>query len=271
MVEEKYRPWPAAVLQGCADVLGDTETGLTGRKIEALLAELRIADVNPAASKRDRLYAALVNRQTSDGHSRRVTTFVTRAMDPAHYVAAPHDFTLRQDKLNRVLTFAGLRINDRGQLAAGSASSTLTEAAKLATTLLSELERRRIHPQVLAFCTVELLQQNNFHACLEATKSVFVRLRELTGVAGDGASLVTATLSLGRSGTPRLALNGLMSETERGEQTGFANLLTGLAGMYRNPVAHDPRLNRSVADEELLELLTTLSMVHRRLDEARRT
>lgn len=269
MAEEKYRPWPAAVLQGCADVLGDTDTGLTGRNIEALLAELRIADVNPAGSKRDRLYAALANRQNSDGHSRRVTTFVTRAMDPARYVAAPNDFTLRQDKLNRVLPFVGLRVNDRGQVAVGSASSTLSEAAKHATTLLSELERRRTHPRVLAFCTVELFQQNNFHACLEATKSIFVRLRELTGVTGDGAGLVTATLSLGRSGTPMLALNGLTTETEKTEQTGFVNLLTGLAGMYRNPVAHDPRRNRSVTDEELLELLTTLSMVHRRLDEAR--
>ena len=39
--------------------------------------------------------------------------------------------------------------------------------------------------------------------------------------------------------------------------------------MYRNPAPHDPRLSRLVGDEELLELLTTLSMVHRRLDAAR--
>ncbi|MBJ6636713.1 hypothetical protein H4N47_34255 [Streptomyces sp. I5] len=36
----------------------------------------------------------------------------------------------------------------------------------------------------------------------------------------------------------------------------------------RNPAAHEPRLHRTVTDEELLELLTTLSMVHRRLDSA---
>jgi hypothetical protein len=41
--------------------------------------------------------------------------------------------------------------------------------------------------------------------------------------------------------------------------------------MFRNPVAHDPRLKRTVADDELLELLTTLSMIHRRLDDARTT
>lgn len=36
--------------------------------------------------------------------------------------------------------------------------------------------------------------------------------------------------------------------------------------MYRNPVAHDPRILRAVSDTELLELLTTLSMMHRRPD-----
>ena len=36
--------------------------------------------------------------------------------------------------------------------------------------------------------------------------------------------------------------------------------------MFRNPIAHDPQTNRSVTDEELLELLMVLSMIHRRLD-----
>lgn len=38
--------------------------------------------------------------------------------------------------------------------------------------------------------------------------------------------------------------------------------------MFRNPAAHKPRFHRTVTDDELLELLTTLSMVHRRLDSA---
>jgi hypothetical protein len=38
--------------------------------------------------------------------------------------------------------------------------------------------------------------------------------------------------------------------------------------MFRNSVAYDPRLNRTIADDELLELFTTLSMIHRRLDAA---
>ena len=80
-----------------------------------------------------------------------------------------------------------------------------------------------------------------------------------------------AGLSLGRTGTPRLAINSLATQTEKDEQSGLANLVKGMVGMYRNPTAHDPRLRRSISDDELLEVLNLVSMVHRRLDEVRRT
>ena len=38
--------------------------------------------------------------------------------------------------------------------------------------------------------------------------------------------------------------------------------------MFRNPTAHDPRIARTVTSDELLEILTTISMIHRRLDHA---
>ncbi|MFD5650583.1 TIGR02391 family protein [Streptomyces sp. NPDC127039] len=74
---------------------------------------------------------------------------------------------------------------------------------------------------------------------------------------------------LGSTGTPRVAINTGITKTEEDEQKGFAALIKGLGSMYRNPTAPDPRLHRPVTDDELLELLTTPSMVHRRLDHAR--
>lgn len=262
------QPWTLAVLRGVADVLGDTAHGLTGGQITELLVRLQFPDPRPDASKRARLLEAFIGRQNQDQTAKRIVTFITHAMAPAGYVEQHDVFTWRQDHLNEVLTFAGLRVNDKGQVSRGSASSTLDEAARNAASLQSELLRRRTHPRVLEYCTLELLKKNNFHAQLEATKSVFDRLRQLTGATGDGAPLVDDVLALGQSGTPRIAISPLQSLTERDEQKGFANLIKGLAGLYRNPVAHDPRLNRTVTDDELLELLTTLSMIHRRLDVA---
>jgi uncharacterized protein (TIGR02391 family) len=69
-------------------------------------------------------------------------------------------------------------------------------------------------------------------------------------------------------GVPRIAINSLRAQSEPDEHKGPANLCKGLLGMFRNPVAHDPRVSRNISDAELLEALTVVSMVHHRLDTA---
>lgn len=259
--------WDAAVVVGVAQVLGNTDTGLTGPEIAEMLKRLYIPDPGPG-TKWKRLEAALAARQANDRSAQRTITFINDAMKPVRYVGKPEIFTLRQDGLNEVLSFVGLRVNDRGEVARGAVSTTLDEASKNAATLRAELRRRRTHPDVLTYCTVELLKKSNFHAALEATKGVFDRLRTMSGQTGDGAKLVDAVLALGATGIPKIAINSGRSTTDRDEQTGFAALLKGLNSMYRNPTAHDPRALRAFPDDDLLELLTMLSMVHRRLDTA---
>ncbi len=260
--------WKLGVLTGVAQVLADTQDGLTGSHIGQLLDRLHMEDPGAGLTKWKRLEEAFVRRQNSDGHPQRIITFIQHAMDPTTYVNSPELFTLRQDQLDQVLTFVGLRIDDDGKVHRGPRSTTLDEASRNATSLQAELRRRDTHEEVLRYCTVELLKKNNFHASLEATKSVFERIRQMSGLSGDGAALIDATLSLGKSGAAIIAINNLATPTDRDEQTGFANLVKGLAGMFRNPVAHDPRVQRAVTDTQLLELVTALSMVHRRLDAA---
>lgn len=259
-------PWSYPVLKAIADVLADTSVGLTGREIGDLLIRLNMEDPLPTATKRDRLAEAFVARQNKDRSSKRIITFIVTAMEPVRYRTRPELFALRQDRLNEHLAFVGLRVNDEGRVARGVVAQTLDEASRIATSIRDELHRRKCHPEVLRYCSVEVLKKAHFHACLEATKSIFDRLRGLSGASGDGAALVDAALALGKSGVPTLAINSLRTQTDRDEQTGLANLVKGLNGLYRNPTAHDPRLNRTINDDELLEVLTMVSMVHRRLD-----
>ncbi|MFI7351849.1 TIGR02391 family protein [Streptomyces sp. NPDC049936] len=247
-------------------MLGDTDHGLTGREIGQLLAVVKVSDVD-GGNKRDRLAGALLAQQARQGASNCVIAFIKAAMTPVRYVQQPHTFSRRQDDLNEVLVHVGLRVNDQGQVARGPAAATLSEAARHASSLRAELRRRSTHSEVLRYCTLEILAKNSFHASLEAVKSVADRLRQLTGQGLDGARLVDAVLMPGH-GTARVAINANVTGPELDEQKGLANLVKGLFSMYRNPAAHEPRLHRTVTDEELLELLTTLSMVHRRLDGA---
>ncbi|MFD9981563.1 TIGR02391 family protein [Streptomyces massasporeus] len=139
-------------------------------------------------------------------------------------------------------------MNDQGQVARGPAAATLSEAAQHASSLQAGLRRRSTHPEVLRYCTLDILAKNPFHASLEAVKSVADRLRTLTGQGLDGARLVDTVLMSGQ-GTARVAINANATGPELDEQKGLANLAKGLFSMYRNPAAHEPRLHRTVTDE----------------------
>lgn len=260
-------PWADDVVRGIADVLGETDGGLTGSQIGQLLQVARVPDLAPTLTKRHRLYEALSARQAHDAASNCVVAFVTAAMAPSRYRDDPGLFSRRQDALNEVMVYAGVRVNDAGKVGHGAAATTLSEAAQHVGALRAELRRRGTHPAVLASCTEEVLVKDWFHASLEATKGLAQRVRDMTGLDADGAELARAALAPGADG-PVVAINAMATKTDRAEQTGFANLVLGIFGMYRNPVAHDPRSRRQVSDDALLELLTQLSAVHRRLDAA---
>ena len=84
----------------------------------------------------------------------------------------------------------------------------------------------------------------------------------------DGSDLVDAALG---GSAPLLAINSLQTETERSEQRGFTNLIKGVFGTFRNVTAHTPRVCWAVKELDALDLLSTLSYIHRRLDTAVRT
>lgn len=75
---------------------------------------------------------------------------------------------------------------------------------------------------------------------------------------------------LGKTATPLFAINALSTDTEKGEQRGFVNLLTGLFGTIRNPLAHNPKIEWDMSEHDALDIMSTLSLIHRKLDKAQR-
>lgn len=260
-----------ANLQAICAVLGATDSGLTGGEIGRYLAECNCPDPIPDMTKRHRLFAALQAKQTADGCANGVLAFVKHAMNPVRHVGNKEYFERERGKLNGVLSFSGLTLGEDGKLRFVNAARTLTDAEAAATSLRKALIERRVHGDVLKFCKAELLVDNYFHAVFEATKSVAEKLREKTGLTSDGAPLVDAALGIGQTGHPRLAFNSLMTESERSEHTGLMNLIKGLFGAFRNTTAHAPRIHWKVSEQDALDILTTISLIHRRLDDAIRT
>ena len=86
----------------------------------------------------------------------------------------------------------------------------------------------------------------------------------------DGTERVQQAFGMPGGKTPLLAINSLLTEADRGEQRGFANLLIGLFGTIRNPTAHNPKIEWDMSDQDALDVLTTALLVHRKLDKAHR-
>jgi uncharacterized protein (TIGR02391 family) len=186
-------------------------------------------------------------------------------MNPVRFVARKQDFVDIRHRLNEVLAFAGLTVTEAGKLGPVQAARTLDEAAERAGRLQSALLQRKVHPDVLKFCKAELLQENYFHAVFEATKSVADKIREKTGLRADGSELVDAAFGIKN---PILAINSLQTETEESEHKGFANLLKGMFGTFRNVTGHAPKVKWPIEEQDAMDLLTMVSYLHRRLDRA---
>jgi len=255
-------------LQSICKAIGDTSDGLTGSEIGQALTECGINDPASGMTKWKRLYAALGERQSSDRSGNIVAVLIQRTMEPARWVGESHRFQVIRDSINEALVFAGLHLTEHGKLRRVDAATTLTEAQKRANRLKSELNRRRVHGDVLRFCTAEIIQKDYFHAVLEAAKSLADKIRGKTGLTSDGTQLVDEAFGIGSKRYPLLAFNSLQTDTEKSEHTGLMNLMKGVFGAFRNPTAHEARIRWSMTEQDALDALTLLSMLHRRLDAA---
>ena len=260
----KPKRFTAGQLQRVCQVLADTNKGLTGSEIGHILQQVRVRDVDPSNTKWKRLFNALVGSQNRTRSGDRVLAFISHALEPARYQGDSATLEEHRDQVNvTLLLYDGLEFGEDGKFHRTKRVSSLPEAEQRANRLRSTLERRGVHPDVLHYCSAEFLGNNPFHAVLEATKSVADKIRKKTGLTGDGAGLVQQALA----GTnPLLRINALATESHRSEQRGFANLLIGMFGTFRNPTAHAPRISWTMSEEDALDLFTLASYAHRRLD-----
>ena len=258
---------PLPVLEQLSNVLADTSTGLTGSQIGRYLRECGIPDPEPSMTKRVRLFNALRQKQVIDRCANNVVAFIQASFSPVLHTNAHGYFDLKRSEINKVLIFVGIEFTEAGQMKPVKSVDNLRDAALRADRLRHLLQDRGVHADVLTFCREELLVENYFHAVLEATKSVAEKIRRRTSLISDGSELIDEAFSF-KGRVPHLALSSLTSESEQGEQRGFMNLLKGLFGTFRNPTAHAPKIAWKVNEQDALDILSVVSLAHRRIDTA---
>jgi len=264
---EQIKPFDAQKLEAACKILAHTEHGLTGSEIGYILADCKVIDVYPAMTKWKRLFNALAEAQNKHQVGNHLIMFINRALDPVKYAQDKEAFQWRRSELNVVLSFSGFGVREDGKVVRTPIETTLKGARARAETLRSTLVERGSHPEVFKYCKAELLDENYFHAVLEAIKGIGERIRIMSGLTSDGAELVNTAFSVK---SPILKLSDLATDTELSEQKGFGNLLVGLFGAIRNPTAHAPKLVWEMSEQDALDIFSMVSFVHRKLDKAKK-
>lgn len=242
------------------------DKGLSGTEIGRILAECNITDPDPGITKWKRLFNPLVSVQNRTQNGSFILKFISRAIQPSRYLSNSALFHDRLNSLNKSLSFLGLELTEKATFRDAPVATTLLDAEQRASKFKYLLELRKVHPEVTRFSNAELLTDNYFNAVFEAIKSVAQRIRLNTGVVADGNQLIDVVFS---TTTPLIYINLLQNDTHRNEHIGLANLIKGLFGLIRNPVAHVPKILFVIEEEHALDILTTVSMIHKRLDTAR--
>nr|WP_319997647.1 TIGR02391 family protein [uncultured Draconibacterium sp.] len=243
---------------------------ITNRDIDQLLESANIENINPSGSKRDRIFDALKQKQRQDKCANNVINFIQNVLNPSRY-NDELTFQRERESINSKLLFVGLEIGEDGIARATEKAKTVSEALTRSRKIKRKIGELNIHHEVIRFCEEEWLKDNYFHAILEITKSVAERLRLLSGYLTDGSELVDNCYGLGKENKPMLAFNTLQSESEQSEHKGFSNLLKGFFSMYRNPKAHNPKINENTQLSELTEVLLIASIIHRKIDITQKT
>jgi len=259
----KHPVFQLHILEEICKTIADTSDGLTGTEIGQILLNSKIPDIDSQNTKWRRLYSAFAEWQNNYQCSNHILTFIRDALQPVRYIGREEIFHNRRLEVNKRLAFIGTELTEQGKFRLVKKATTIAEAEQRADRLRNKLENRNIHFAIFKYCKAELLVENYFHLVFEATKSIADRLREMTGLYIDGNALVETCFS---KSNPLVKINHLKTDTDRSEHLGLCNLIKGIFGLIRNPTAHEPKIKFVITENEALDILNTISFIHKRLD-----
>ncbi|WP_449435075.1 TIGR02391 family protein [Pedobacter steynii] len=255
----------AEQMESICRTITDSSDGLTGSQIAKLLIDSKIADVDPANTKWRRLYSAFVTWQNAEKCSNNILDFLRRALQPVNYIGRESVFEHRRNEINKRLSFIGTEISDKGTLRETAKSHTISQAEERASRFRYKLTSRNVHQEIFKYCESEIRDENFFHTVFESVKSVADRLRFMSNVHADGYALADVAFAVQN---PLIRINLLVTLTDKSEHLGLMNMIKGLFGLIRNPTAHTPKIKFVITEEEALDVLTVVSLVHKKLDKA---
>lgn len=217
------------------------------------------------STKWKRIYSSLIEEIQKANSPTPFFTMIEEIMNPLNFINEQELWNNNRNNINFSLSFYGYEVTDGGEIKSVKAARTFSEAVSRSKNLLEKLRNHNIHPDVLKYCSPELLNENYFHAIFEASKGVFHKIRLLTLSSNDGNTLVNEVFVIKN---PALIIHGnyLKTNDEISEYNGLKSLLNTICYMYRNPQAHSPKLYNPSSESDAITAFIMISLAHKQLD-----
>ena len=262
MMAEKIRKLANSEVEVLSRIVAEC---MTGSQMNEIFRECGVRDTSNESTKWKRIYYTFLARQEIDGSSNAFLNFIKKSLKPVRFINGQNgDYDEILLEINKPLMLIGLQMTNEGKLLKIEAATTILEVERRTRDLVSELQKRHIHQDVIKCCKEEYLQENYFHAIFEAAKSLSEKVREKTGMQDDGSNLFNNAFAVNN---PRLAINSLQTPSERNAQNGLKEMLNGVTHMVRNVTAHELQIKWIVNEQDAIDILTTISFLHKQLDE----
>lgn len=256
------------LIEDISKILGEL---ITGSKLTAILQQLKFFDHDTYHDQRIistkwRRIAHSVEYECKRKQSASpLLLLIQKIMNPVSYTDQYEIWVESKRQINTKLSFYGFELQESGKVIKVKSSQTIDEAVKRYNSLLSNLETHNIHSNAIQFCNPELLEDNYFHAIHEGSKSILVRLRELTFSNKDGSVLIEEALSFKN---PAIVINNstLATSEQKNKHNALKHLLLTINFSYRNPTAHEAKIYNPKNENDALTSLILISQAHYILD-----
>ena len=217
------------------------------------------------STKWKRIYASLIEEMKNANSSQPFFTMIEELMNPLNFINEQEKWNQYKNNINFTLSFYGYELTDGGKIKSVVAAKTYSEAISRSKNLLEKLQSHNIHPNIMKYCTPELLNENYFHAIFEASKGILQKIRNLTLSSKDGNTLINEAFI---NKNPALIIkdNFLITSDEISEYNGLKSLLNAICYLYRNPQAHSLKLYNPSNESDAIAAFIMISFAHKQLD-----
>lgn len=258
------------------DVYVELEDILSDGEIGAILIGSGLEDVYPNSNRHNRMLNAFTNQQDRDNNANVLSTFLRRTgeyLDKRKGDDAVNQF---REKINLILTYVGFELDENCNFSPVDNSRPMyatKHAEERAENLNRGVKARHLHPDILLSTRPEYMEDRGrgYHRCvLEANNMLREKLKAKAGINIDGPTIAEHAFAFSSQQKPRLIFNEFASEGDYAEQFTLMCMLKALFLMFQDEQTKTYRPHWYISFEDALDMLSLISMFHRKIDVSKR-